>query len=106
MTTKDNQEIERKMEQNALARDVRTLGNALGAVLIEQGGQPLFDRVERLRNLAKARRAAAGVADIEQADCEAFENADREMDSTVSQMDYAQMVPVLKAFTTYFQLVN
>jgi phosphoenolpyruvate carboxylase len=78
-----------------LARDVRTLGNALGRVLKEQGGAELFDTVERIRALTKQARETEGVDD-----------AERELDTLVGGMDFAQALPVLKAFTTYFQLVN
>ena len=77
-----------------LARDVRMLGNALGAVLREQGGEALFQTVERIRALTKeARQPGEG-------------KAERELDRLFESMDFATALPVLKAFTTYFGLVN
>lgn len=38
-------------KDNALRRDVRSLGALLGRVLVEQAGQELFDTVEELRRL-------------------------------------------------------
>ncbi len=78
-----------------LARDVRTLGNALGDVLKEQGGDALFLTVERVRALTKQARETIGPDD-----------AEAELDTLFAQMDFAHALPVLKAFTTYFQLVN
>ncbi len=78
-----------------LARDVRLVGNALGDVLREQGGEALFDRVERIRALTKEARSVPGDSD-----------AERELDALFAGMDFDAALPVLKAFTTYFQLVN
>ena len=78
-----------------LARDIRLLGNALGAVLKEQGGGELFDRVERIRALTKEARSVPGDSD-----------AERALDALFADMDFDAALPVLKAFTTYFQLVN
>ncbi|HEY3331314.1 MAG TPA: phosphoenolpyruvate carboxylase [Capsulimonadaceae bacterium] len=91
--------------QSAIGRDVHTLGDALGVVLREQNGQAVFEQVEQLRSIAKNRRAALGELDVEGVDESASANAPS-MDEIVSSMEYAQVVPVLKAFTTYFQLVN
>ncbi len=86
---------EQKAEGGELARDVRLLGNALGGVLREQGGDALFERVERIRALTKEARSVPGESD-----------AERELDALFASMDFDAALPVLKAFTTYFQLVN
>ena len=86
---------EQKVDGGELARDVRLLGNALGAVLREQGGDVLFERVERIRALTKEARSVPGDSD-----------AERELDTLFAGMDFDAALPVLKAFTTYFQLVN
>ncbi len=78
-----------------LSTDVRTLGNALGDVLKEQGGDELFGAVERIRALTKQARDGGDGGE-----------AERELDALVGGMDFAHALPVLKAFTTYFQLVN
>lgn len=77
-----------------LARDVRTLGNALGDVLREQGGDQLYDAVERIRQMTKDARASSN-ADDQARLAELF-----------AGMDFSTAMPVLKAFTTYFQLIN
>jgi phosphoenolpyruvate carboxylase len=86
---------DKEMENGALARDVRQLGNALGEVLREQGGEALLTTVERIRSLAKEAR---GESDSEQ--------AESELASMLSGMNFSEALPVLKAFTTYFQLIN
>ena len=91
----EEQKHEQKMDGGELARDVRLLGNALGAVLREQGGDALFERVERIRALTKEARSVPGESD-----------AERELDALFAGMDFDAALPVLKAFTTYFQLVN
>lgn len=78
-----------------LARDVRTLGNALGDVLKEQGGDKLYDSVERVRALTKEARAGAG-----------DRAARARLADLFAGMDFATAMPILKAFTTYFQLIN
>ncbi len=78
-----------------LARDIRTLGNALGDVLKEQGGQTLFDNVEQVRALTKQARETPG-----------SDGAEAQLEQMFRGMAFAQALPVLKAFTTYFQLVN
>lgn len=93
-------------EKGAIGRDVRMLGDALGVILREQCGQAVFDQVEKLRRLAKARRAELGEMDIEGTGTDTLSEPARQMNDLVTGMDYAQVVPVLKAFTTYFQLVN
>ncbi len=86
---------EQKVDGGELARDVRLLGNALGEVLREQGGETLFDRVERIRALTKEARSVPGESAAEAA-----------LDALFAGMDFDAALPVLKAFTTYFQLVN
>ncbi len=86
---------EQKVDGGELARDVRLMGNALGEVLREQGGDALLARVERIRALTKEARRVPGDSD-----------AERELDTLFAGMDFGAALPVLKAFTTYFQLVN
>ena len=48
------------VKDNALRRDVRSLGILLGQILVEQAGQELFDEVEHLRKLLIEHRKQAG----------------------------------------------
>ena len=91
-----NEEVRGRDEGGGeLARDVRLLGNALGDVLREQGGEALLQTVERIRALTKEARSRQG-QDV----------AEAELNRLFNAMAFGQALPVLKAFTTYFQLVN
>ncbi|NJN82255.1 MAG: phosphoenolpyruvate carboxylase [Caldilineaceae bacterium] len=74
---------------------IRMLGNLLGDTIVEQGGQDLFDLEEQVRALSKSWRAG-----------------DQSAADKISQLaaqiadDLPKTHAVLKAFTTYFQLVN
>ncbi len=82
------------MSTELLRRDVRLLGNILGHVLRQQEGDTLFQQEERIRLMAKEWRATNN-ADTFEALAEMCESLDQE-----------QVYPILKAFTTYFHLVN
>ncbi|MCC6167171.1 MAG: phosphoenolpyruvate carboxylase [Caldilineaceae bacterium] len=81
--------------QDRLRHWIRTLGNMLGETIIEQEGRALFDLEEEIRALAKAWRAGDRLAQA---------NIRRLVSNLVE--DAPQALAVLKAFTTYFQLVN
>lgn len=81
--------------QDRLRYWIRTLGNLLGETIIEQEGKQLFDLEEEMRALAKAWRAGDRLAQ---------RNIRRLVLNLVDDMP--QALAVLKAFTTYFQLVN
>ncbi|MGE3234052.1 MAG: phosphoenolpyruvate carboxylase [Thermoleophilia bacterium] len=81
-----------------LRRDVRLLGDLLGRVLVEQGGQELLDVEERLRLLNRALRA-----DPLGPEAEARE---AEVERIVDGLDVAAETGVIRAFSIYFQLVN
>ncbi|RIK54014.1 MAG: phosphoenolpyruvate carboxylase, partial [Chloroflexi bacterium] len=81
--------------QDRLRHWIRTLGNLLGETIIEQEGKALFDLEEEIRALAKAWRAGDRLAQA---------NIHRHVSTLVE--DVPQALAVLKAFTTYFQLVN
>ena len=71
-----------------LRRDVRLLGTLLGAVLVEQEGPWLLERVEQIRGASQRARRDGAVADVD-ADLPAREQA-----------------LVLRAFGVWFQLAN
>ena len=81
--------------QDRLRYWIRTLGNLLGETIIEQKGEEFFLLEEEIRALAKAWRAGE-------------QSAQRKIVNLVSRLveDPARAMAVLKAFSTYFQLVN
>ena len=80
-------------ETNQLSADIRALGTALGRVIAQIEGQPAFETVERLRKLAKARRAGDATSGAELA-------------TTVAGLPAAAAFNQAMAFTLYFELVN
>lgn len=80
--------------QNLISADVRLLGNILGEVLKQQAGAEKFGLEERVRTLAKARRAN-GNADTE-----------TELTTLVDSLTLSEKEIVARSFTTYFELIN
>ncbi len=76
-----------------LRDDVRMLGRVLGDTVREQAGSELFDRVERVRALAKGFRAGAG---------EDFD----ELVRVLSAMPVADSLPLARAFSQFLNLAN
>jgi len=83
--------------QDRLRSTIRFLGNLLGETIIEQEGQAIFELEEEIRNLAKNWRA--------EGDPSGFQ---AQLDSMVHTLieEPHKALAVLKAFTTYFQLIN
>lgn len=81
--------------QDRLRFWIRTLGNLLGETIIEQEGRGIYDQEEEIRAQAKAWRAG---------DRQAQGTITRLVSSLVEDLPYT--LAVLKAFSTYFQLVN
>lgn len=80
-----------------LRRDVRFLGKLLGEVLVEQEGEPLFRLEEEVRDLAIRRRRGPK---------EGREEAGAKLQELLARLPTEQAEPVIRAFATYFQLVN
>ena len=76
-----------------LRRDVRLLGDMLGAVIVELAGQDSFALVEEIRGLARDRRAGR-------------HDAERALAAKIESLDTAQAECVARAFSIYFDLVN
>jgi phosphoenolpyruvate carboxylase len=76
-----------------LRRDVGLLGDLVGQVIREQGGEKLFDCVEAARRAAIRRR-------------EGDEAAPGELARVLDGMSAQQASEVVRAFSTYFQVVN
>ena len=82
-------------QQQRLSANIHMLGNVLGETIIEQEGQAIFDLEEEIRALSKAWRSG---------EVEAGESIKALMPELIA--DLPRALAVLKAFTTYFQLVN
>ncbi len=80
-----------------LREDVRLLGQLLGELLREQGGEELFAQVEKARQAAITRREGEP-AQARDAETALYEQ--------LAGMPPAQSTDLIHAFGTYFQLVN
>jgi len=78
-----------------MRRDVRLLGDILGQVITESGGQDLLDDVERLRRAAIAARRDG-----------ADEQVDENIARLVASWPLDRADAVARAFTVYFHLAN
>ena len=79
---------------DALRRDVRLVGDALGRVLVEQVGEDLLADVERVRRLARKARNSGSAAD------------QAALATCVRALGEERSTAVLRAFGLYFQLAN
>ena len=75
-----------------LRQDVRTLGSLVGQMLAEQEGQDFLAEVERIRTLAIARREQGQPLSL--------------LAQALAGREPAQAEALVRAFATYFQLVN
>ena len=82
-------------KQNELSGTIRLLGGLLGETIIAQEGRDVFEMEEEIRKLAKAWRTG---------DADAKQRLDEIIPSLVNDLPLA--AANLKAFSTYFQLVN
>jgi len=82
--------------QDRLRSTIRFLGNLLGETIIEQEGQDIFDLEEKIRDLTKRWRNGE-TAVLQQAEHQF-------VPALIDDLPKANAV--LKAFTTYFQLIN
>lgn len=87
------QDITFEDKDQALRNDVRTLGALVGELLKEQGGDELFDLVETARLRSIRRR-------------EGNEIPGEELAELVRNLDLSIALQVIRAFSTYFQMVN
>ena len=87
------QDITFEDKDQALRDDVRTLGTLVGELLKDQGGDELFDLVENARLRSIRRREGNEIPGEELADL-------------VRGLDLPLAMQVIRAFSTYFQMVN
>jgi phosphoenolpyruvate carboxylase len=79
----------------ALRDDVRLLGELLGETLRRQEGRRLFERVERVRALAKRARQAGGESDTLEA-----------LAAELRSMPVAAALPIARSFAHFLNLAN
>jgi phosphoenolpyruvate carboxylase len=79
--------------RDRLSEQIHQLGDLLGDTLVEQEGRPLFDLVEEVRGLAKAHRAGDATSG-------------ERLLARIESLPLAEARGVVKAFSTYFALVN
>jgi phosphoenolpyruvate carboxylase len=89
----DRTEIEFPPKHAALRDDVHLLGELVGEVLRDQGGEPLLELVERDRTLAIARRRGDDAAG-------------RELEARMRDRPPVVALDLERAFTAWFQAVN
>jgi len=77
----------------AISADIKRLGGLLGQVIREQHGQEALDLVEEIRAIAKARRNHDP-------------QAAQKLTERLSGLSLEQKKVLIKAFSTYFQLIN
>ena len=87
------QDIHFAEKDTALRQDVHDLGAMIGEILQEQGGDALFDLVEAARRTAIDRR-------------EGDPNSGARLDALVHSLSPATARNFIRAFSTYFQVVN
>ncbi len=94
------------VKERPLRRDVRLLGRVLGEVLKEQAGQPLYEAVEELRQLAIRERDAqtdGAQADLMPGDEHLLAKGAERIISGLSTVEAYELT---KAFAVYFELTN
>ena len=87
------QDITFEEKDQSLRDDVRTLGAMVGDLIREQNGEELFELVENARLRAIRRR-------------EGNEKPGEELSALVRELDPATAAQLIRAFSTYFQMVN
>ncbi|MCP3999876.1 MAG: phosphoenolpyruvate carboxylase [Gammaproteobacteria bacterium] len=91
--TVKRQNIRFAEKDEALRQDVRALGRMVGELLVEQGGEALYKTVESARLYAIDRR-------------EGDAEASQKLDKLLGKMSATAARDVVRAFSTYFQVVN
>lgn len=77
-----------------LRKEIRWLTTRLGAIIQEQAGKPVFDKIELLRTQAKTIRQHHKQEDIDR------------IESEVDDLDIPDAYAIAHAFSLFFQIVN
>ena len=99
-------DTDRQQLPGPMRRDVRLLGDMLGEVLRESGGQGLLDDVERLRQAVIAARASHGPGHSGGRPDLPADPAGDEIAALVASWPLDRAELVARAFTVYFHLTN
>ncbi len=86
-------EIDFPEKDQPLREDVHVLGALVGEMLAEQQGSEFLQQVEAVRRAAIGRR-------------ERNAGAEKDLEALLAGMDVAEAALLVRAFTTYFQVVN
>jgi len=78
----------------ALRADIRRLGNQLGDALVRQDGPQLLELVEEVRALGKSSRRGGS------------SEAEAKLDQLLGELSIDRVIPLVRAFTSYFYLAN
>ena len=81
-------------KDDTLRSDIRRLGNQLGDSLVRQHGPELLELVEQVRNLGKSSRRGGK------------EDSGTELRDLLAKLPTTDVIPLVRAFTTYFYLAN
>ena len=81
-------------KDDALRSDIRRLGNQLRNSLVRQHGPGLLELVEQVRDLGKSSRRGG------------HEDSGDELRDLLAKLETAEVIPLVRAFTTYFYLAN
>lgn len=86
--------ITKPKTNDPLSYNIHLLGDLLGQIIREQQGEPVFDQVEQIRALAREWRSPDSLSGV------------GELAHVCENLELDLALPTLKAFTTYFHLVN
>lgn len=81
-------------DDDLLRADIRRLGNQLGDGLVRQHGPDLLELVEQVRSLGKSARRGGS------------DDAGEKLNRLLGALDTEAVIPLVRAFTTYFYLAN
>ena len=95
---------EDRAKEHPLRRDVRSLGILLGRVLVEQAGEPLFQKVEQLRRLLIQARLNSPMPPAASSHGPNEEVAAAR--AIIEKLRVQEAYWVTKAFSIYFELTN
>jgi phosphoenolpyruvate carboxylase len=97
---------EDRAKEHPLRRDVRSLGILLGRVLVEQAGEPLFQKVEQLRRLLIQARLNSTPSSAASATDPKSDKEMAQAHALVEKLRIQEAYWVTKAFSIYFELTN